>query len=73
MSRTPGTSASIRTSASQAFAATGFDAYGNAVAPAATWTLSSSLYGRLSRTTPTSLAWLSTNEATPATSTTSCS
>ena len=46
--------ASVRARASQTFTATGFDAYGNAVLPAATWTLSSSLLGGLSHTTPAS-------------------
>jgi len=50
---TPAT-ATVRTGASQTFSTTGFDAYGNGVAPAATWTLSSTALGRLSATTSSS-------------------
>ena len=50
--------ASVRARASQTFTATGFDAYGNAVLPAATWTLSSSLLGGLSHTTPASTLFI---------------
>jgi hypothetical protein len=60
-------SAAVATGRSASFALAGADAYGNAVAPAATWSLSTTAYGRLTSVSPTRATFTASTRAGRAT------